>query len=98
MISKQCKEHLKEEGKTGREHMIHALMIAVRLQCLIPALIIHSIFPSLFKMTASNTMSDILGDKILLDEHWDLTRNNSQEPLKSRELRRRNNFKWYNDK
>tara|TARA_B100000900_G_C20385837_1_gene636473 strand:+ start:402 stop:599 length:198 start_codon:yes stop_codon:yes gene_type:complete len=60
MLSKQCKLHLKEVGETGTEHMFKALKVALRLQLLVPALIIHSIAPRYFTKTATTVMKDIL--------------------------------------
>jgi|TARA_B100001094_G_scaffold17161_1_gene14756 hypothetical protein len=60
MFSKQCKLHLKEQGETGLQHMRKALKTAVKLQILVPALIIHSVAPRCFTNTASRVMKDIL--------------------------------------
>ena len=60
MLSKQCKLHLEEVGQTGLQHMATALKTAVRLQLLVPALIIHSVAPRCFTHTATNVMKDIL--------------------------------------
>jgi hypothetical protein len=60
MLSKQCKLHLEEVGQTGLQHMAVALKTAVRLQLLVPALIIHSVAPRCFTHTATNVMKDIL--------------------------------------
>ena len=60
MKSKQCKAHLDDVGETGLQHMAVALKTAVRLQLLVPALIIHSIAPRCFTHTATNVMKDIL--------------------------------------
>ena len=60
MFSKQCKLHLEEKGETGLEHMKAALETAVRLQLLVPALVIHSVAPRFFTDTASEVMKDIL--------------------------------------
>lgn len=60
MLSKQCKLHLKHANMTATQHMLHALTIAVKLQLLVPALIVHSIAPRLFPTIASNTMKKIL--------------------------------------
>mgnify|MGYP001173226505 CR=1 FL=1 len=60
MFSKQCKLHLDAKGETGLEHMKAALETAVRLQLLVPALVIHSIAPRFFTDTASEVMKDIL--------------------------------------
>jgi len=63
MLSKECKLHLKEVGDTPLQHMKKALIIAGKLQLLVPALIIHSIAPRFFKNTATNVMKDILKDR-----------------------------------
>jgi hypothetical protein len=60
MLSKQCKAHLNDVGETGLQHMAAALKTAVRLQLLVPALIIHSVAPRCFTHTATNVMKDIL--------------------------------------
>ena len=60
MLSKQCKLHLEEVGQTGLQHLAVALKTAVRLQLLVPALIIHSVAPRCFTHTATNVMKDIL--------------------------------------
>ena len=60
MFSKECKEHLKGVEETGLEHMLSALKVAIKLQLLVPALIIHSIIPRFFTRTASDTMRNIL--------------------------------------
>lgn len=63
MFSKQCKAHLDEVGETGLQHMGKALKIAVKLQILVPVLIIHAVAPRFFTKTASNTMRKILHDR-----------------------------------
>ena len=63
MFSKQCKLHLEEKGETGLEHMSHALKSAVRLQLLVPALVIHAIAPRFFTDTATSVMKDILNER-----------------------------------
>lgn len=60
MFSGKCKEHLEDVGETGFEHMIVALRVAVKLQLLVPALIIHSIAPRFFTTTATDVMKTIL--------------------------------------
>ena len=60
MLSKQCKLHLKEVSETPLQHMKQALTTAIRLQLLVPALIIHSVAPRFFTKTATNVMKDIL--------------------------------------
>lgn len=63
MFSKKCKLHLEEVGETGLEHMSNSLKTAVKLQLLVPALLIHSVAPRFFTKTASNTMKKILKDR-----------------------------------
>ncbi len=63
MLSKQCKLHLEEVGETGLQHMGKALLIALKLQLLVPVVIIHSIAPRFFTETASNTMRNIIDDR-----------------------------------
>lgn len=63
MFSKQCKLHLEEKGETGLEHMKAALKTAVKLQLLVPALVVHSVAPRFFTDTASRVMKDILDNR-----------------------------------
>ena len=63
MFSKQCKAHLDEVGETGLQHMRQAFKTAVKLQLLVPALIIHGVAPRFFTKTATNTMKKILEDR-----------------------------------
>ena len=63
MLSNKCKLHLKEVNETGLQHMVHALWVAVRLQLIIPALIIHAFAPRYFTHTASNMMKNILKER-----------------------------------
>jgi len=61
MFSKQCKAHLKAENVSAFAHMRRAITIALKLQLVVPALLIHSIAPRFFTKTASNVMKDCLG-------------------------------------
>ena len=63
MFSKQCKLHLSSVEQTPLEHMAVALKTAVRLQLLVPALIIHSVAPRCFTNTATKVMKDILKER-----------------------------------
>ncbi len=63
MLSNKCRLHLKEVNETGLQHMVHALWVAVRLQLVIPALIIHAFAPRYFTHTASNLMKNILKER-----------------------------------
>ena len=60
MFSKPCKLHLEAQGETRLQHMKVALTAAIKLQLVVPALIIHSIAPRYFTNTATNVMKDIL--------------------------------------
>ena len=63
MISKQCREHLKEVNETALQHMWHSLGVAIKLQLLVPVVIVHAIAPRFFTKTASNTMKAILANR-----------------------------------
>ena len=63
MFSKKCKEHLKDVKENGLQHRVSALKIAVKLQILVPVLIVHAIIPCLFTQTASKMMKDILENR-----------------------------------
>jgi hypothetical protein len=63
MFSKQCKLHLEEKGETGLEHMKAALKTAVKLQLLVPALVVHSVAPRFFTDTATRVMKGILSER-----------------------------------
>ena len=63
MLSKKCKQHLADVNETGLQHMISALRVAVKLQLLVPALIIHSVAPRFFTKTASETIKNILENR-----------------------------------
>jgi hypothetical protein len=60
MFSKKCKDHLESVNESGLQHMATALCAAVKLQLLVPALLIHSVAPRCFTNTATNVMKDIL--------------------------------------
>jgi TRAP-type C4-dicarboxylate transport system permease large subunit len=63
MLSKRCREHLKEADESALQHMRHSLGVAIRLQLLVPVVIIHAIAPGIFTKTASNAMKDILANR-----------------------------------
>ena len=63
MLSKQCKLHLEEVDQTPIQHMKQAIIMAVKLQLLVPALLIHSVAPRFFKNTATDVMKGILKDR-----------------------------------
>tara|TARA_B000000557_G_C20684511_1_gene404579 strand:+ start:120 stop:317 length:198 start_codon:yes stop_codon:yes gene_type:complete len=60
MLSKQCKAHLEEVGETGLQHMKNALCVAVKLQLLVPAMIVHAFAPRFFTKTGTKVMKDII--------------------------------------
>ena len=63
MFSKKCKLHLQEQNETGLEHMFHAIKTAVRLQLLVPLLLIHAVVPRLFTDKGTTVIQDILKDR-----------------------------------
>jgi len=63
MFSKRCREHLKAAAETALQHMRHSLGLAIKLQLLVPVVIIHAIAPGIFTKTASNAMKDILDNR-----------------------------------
>ena len=63
MLSKQCKQHLEEAGETGFEHAKEAVKIAVKLQLLVPVVLIHAGAPRFFTHTATDVMTKILKDR-----------------------------------
>ena len=63
MFSKECKKHLEEQNETGLQHMRAALWAALRLQMLVPLLIIHAIAPRFFTNKGSEVIQDILDDR-----------------------------------
>lgn len=63
MFSEKCKQHLTEQNETGLQHMRAALWTALRLQLLIPVLVIHAFAPRFFTHTGSCVIQDILNDR-----------------------------------
>jgi hypothetical protein len=63
MFSNKCKQHLEEVEENGFTHMCNALKVAIRLQLLVPSLIIHSLAPRFFTQTTTNVMNDILNTR-----------------------------------
>ena len=63
MFSKKCKLHLQEQNETGLEHMFHAIKTAVKLQLLVPLLLIHAVVPGLFTDRGTTVIKDILEDR-----------------------------------
>ena len=63
MFSKKCKLHLQAQNETGLEHMFHAIKTAVRLQLLIPVLLIHAVAPRFFTDKGTTVIQDILKDR-----------------------------------
>ena len=68
MLSKQCRAHLDEVGETGLQHMAQAFKTAVKLQLLVPALIIHGVAPRFFTHTATDVMNKILENRRGMDQ------------------------------
>ena len=68
MLSKKCRAHLKEVDETAFEHMFQALKVAVKLQLVIPAIIIHAFVPRLFTYTGTNVMKKILEKRHGMDQ------------------------------
>ena len=68
MLSKQCRAHLDEVGETGLQHMRQAFKTAVKLQLLVPALIIHGVAPRFFTHTATDVMTKILENRRGMDK------------------------------
>jgi hypothetical protein len=63
MLSKQCREHLEEVNETALQHMWHSLGVAIKLQLLVPVVIVHAVAPRFFTKTASKAMKDILANR-----------------------------------
>ena len=68
MLSEQCRIHLKEVDETAFQHMLQALKVAVKLQLVIPAIIIHAFVPRLFTYTGTNVMKKILEKRHGMDQ------------------------------
>lgn len=68
MISEQCRAHLKEVDENAFQHMLQALKVAVKLQLVIPAIIIHAFVPRLFTHTGTNVMKNILEKRRGMDK------------------------------
>lgn len=63
MLSRQCKLHLEEVGETGLEHAKQAVKVAIKLQMLVLALLVHAVAPRFFTNTATNVMENILKER-----------------------------------
>lgn len=63
MISQRCKDHLEEVNETALQHLWHSLVVAIKLQLLVPVVIMHAIAPRFFTTTASKVMKDILANR-----------------------------------
>lgn len=53
MLSKQCKLQLETENKTPQQHFRDAVRRAVKMQLLVPVLLVHAIAPRCFSSIAS---------------------------------------------
>ena len=51
------------QGETGLQHMKKALNTAIKLQLLVPALVIHSVAPRFFTNTTTNVLKSILEER-----------------------------------
>ncbi len=56
--------HLKEAGMTYFQHMRHAMQISILLFIAATCCAIHSLFPFVFKKTASNTIKYLMNNVI----------------------------------
>lgn len=63
MFSRQCKAHLEEVGETGLQHLKSAVKVAVKLQLLVPVVLVHGVAPRFFTHTATDVMEKILKDR-----------------------------------
>ena len=63
MISRKCRQHLEEVNETALQHMVQALWVALRLQLIIPAVIVHAFAPRFFTRTGTNMMNTILKER-----------------------------------
>ena len=63
MLSHKCKQHLEEVNETALQHMVQALWVALRLQLIIPAVIVHAFAPRFFTRTGTNMMNTILKER-----------------------------------
>ena len=63
MFSRKCKLHLKEVNETALQHAYSAIKTAIKLQLLVPVLLLHAIAPRFFVHTASNIMTTILNER-----------------------------------
>jgi hypothetical protein len=54
---------LQTQNETGLEHMFHAIKVAIKLQLLIPLLLIHAVVPGLFTDRGTTVIQDILKDR-----------------------------------
>jgi len=63
MISKKCKQHLKDVDMNAAQHGIRALKIAVTFQLLVFTSIIHAFAPRFFITTSTDHMKRLLDIK-----------------------------------
>ena len=54
---------MQTQNETGLEHMFHAIKVAIKLQLLIPLLLIHAVVPGLFTDRGTTVIQDILKDR-----------------------------------
>ena len=54
---------MEEVNETALQHLWHSLVVAIKLQLLVPVVIMHAIAPRFFTTTASKVMKDILANR-----------------------------------
>ena len=60
MITRKCREHCDSVGETPLQHLGSALRVAIELQLLVVAVVVHALIPRWFTHTATNKMKQIL--------------------------------------
>jgi hypothetical protein len=60
MISQRCREHCASVGETPIQHLFSALWVAIQLQTLVLAVIVHAFVPRWFTLTATRQMKRII--------------------------------------
>ena len=60
MITRRCREHCDSVGETPLQHFCSALWVAIELQILVIAVVVHAFVPRWFTHTGTNKMKQIL--------------------------------------
>jgi len=60
MITRRCREHCDSVGETPLQHFCSALWVAIELQILVIAVVVHAFVPRWFTHTGINKMKQIL--------------------------------------